>query len=124
MSKYGVFSGLYFPVFGLNRDQKKIPYLDTFHAINVSIRIQIRMFTEMDSSKIHIYIIKLFLKWKWHSIVALQFPGISTKTFSLNNIAGRLLPEGAFYRCPQKVYLLKRIPQNSQETPVPHYLFK
>ena len=29
MSKYGVFSGLYFPVFLL----KKTPYLDIFHAV-------------------------------------------------------------------------------------------
>ena len=29
MSKYGVFSGPYFPVFGLG----KTPYLDTFHAV-------------------------------------------------------------------------------------------
>ena len=33
--KYGVFSGLYFPVFGLNTVKygpEKYPYLDTFHA--------------------------------------------------------------------------------------------
>ena len=38
MTKYGVFSGSYFPVFGLNtgkRGPKKILYLDTFHAVNV-----------------------------------------------------------------------------------------
>ena len=29
MSKYGVFSGTYFPVFG----PEKTPYLDTFHAV-------------------------------------------------------------------------------------------
>ena len=33
MSKYGVFSGPYFPAFGLNTDQKKTSYLDTFHAV-------------------------------------------------------------------------------------------
>ena len=50
MSKYGVFSGSYFPVFGLNykdlrskspysvqiqenTNQIKTPYLDTFHAV-------------------------------------------------------------------------------------------
>ena len=36
MSKYGVFSGPYFPVFGLNTEiygVKKTPYLDTFHAV-------------------------------------------------------------------------------------------
>ena len=40
MSKYGVFSGPYFPVFGLNAEisriqenTKKTPYLDTFHAV-------------------------------------------------------------------------------------------
>ena len=30
MSKYRVFSGLYFPVFG----PEKTPYLDTFHAVH------------------------------------------------------------------------------------------
>ena len=37
MSKYGVFSGPYFPVFGLNTRKygaEKTPYLDTFHAVN------------------------------------------------------------------------------------------
>ena len=36
MSKYGVFSGPYFSVFGLNAEkygQEKTPYLDTFHAV-------------------------------------------------------------------------------------------
>ena len=51
MSKYGVLSGPYFPVFGLNAERyevslriqsecrkiriKKSPYLDTFHAVNL-----------------------------------------------------------------------------------------
>ena len=36
MSKYGAFSGRYFPVFGLNTGKyrpEKTPYLDTFHAL-------------------------------------------------------------------------------------------
>ena len=36
VSKYGVFSGPYFPAFGLNTGKygpKKSPYLDTFHAV-------------------------------------------------------------------------------------------
>ena len=36
MSKYGVFSGPYFAVFGLNTgkyEPEKTPYLDTFHAV-------------------------------------------------------------------------------------------
>ena len=36
MSKYEVFSGPYFPVFGLNAGKygtEKTPYLDTFHAV-------------------------------------------------------------------------------------------
>ena len=47
MSKYGIFSGPYFAVFGLNMEQylsvfspnagkygpEKTPYLDTFHAV-------------------------------------------------------------------------------------------
>ena len=39
MSKYGVFFGPYFPVFGLNTGKygpEKTPYLDTFHAVPVS----------------------------------------------------------------------------------------
>ena len=37
LSKYGAFSGPYFPVFGQNTGkygQKKTPYFDTFHAVN------------------------------------------------------------------------------------------
>ena len=48
MSKYGIFSGPYFAVFGLNMEQylsvfspnagkygpEKTPYLDTFYAVN------------------------------------------------------------------------------------------
>ena len=37
MSKYGVLSGPYFPVFELNTEKygpEKTPYLDTFHAVN------------------------------------------------------------------------------------------
>ena len=54
VSKYGVFSGLYFPVFGLNTEiyeanlciqsehtgkygPEKTPYLDTFHAVFVKL---------------------------------------------------------------------------------------
>ena len=40
MSKYGTFSGPYFPVFGLNRgiyEPEKTPYLDTFHAVLKSL---------------------------------------------------------------------------------------
>ena len=52
MSKYGVFSGPYFPVFGLNTEiysvnyvfspntgkygPEKIPYVDTFHVVEVT----------------------------------------------------------------------------------------
>ena len=40
MSKYGVFSGLYFPEFGLMRENvgkyspEKTPYLDIFHGVS------------------------------------------------------------------------------------------
>ena len=34
MSKYGVFSGPYFPVFG----PEKTPYMDTFHAVERALR--------------------------------------------------------------------------------------
>ena len=36
MSKYGVFSGPYFPIFGMNTGKygpEKAPYLDTFDAV-------------------------------------------------------------------------------------------
>ena len=39
VSKYGVFSGPYFPVFGLNTGKygpEKTPHLGTFHAVKVS----------------------------------------------------------------------------------------
>ena len=39
MSKYGVFSGSYFPAFGLNTERyepEKTPYLDAFHAVSQS----------------------------------------------------------------------------------------
>ena len=38
VSKYGVFSGPYFPVFGLNKGKygpEKTPYSHTFHAVHV-----------------------------------------------------------------------------------------
>ena len=38
VSKYGVFSGPYFPSFGLNTGRygpEKTPYLDTFHAVTI-----------------------------------------------------------------------------------------
>ena len=41
VSKYEVFSGLYFPVFGLNTgkyESLKTRYLDTFHAIKLKYR--------------------------------------------------------------------------------------
>ena len=40
MSKYGVFPGPYFPIFGLNTGKygpEKTPYLDTFHATSTYI---------------------------------------------------------------------------------------
>ena len=39
VSKYRVFSSLYFPVFGLNTEKygpEKTPYLDTFHEVGFS----------------------------------------------------------------------------------------
>ena len=54
MSRYGVFSGPYFPVFGLNTEiytvnlriqskyrkygPEKTPYLDTFHTVSVFVK--------------------------------------------------------------------------------------
>ena len=42
VSKYGVISGPYFPVFGLNTGRygpEIAPYLDTFHAVNFKFQI-------------------------------------------------------------------------------------
>ena len=55
VSKYGVFSGPYFPVFGLNTDfyysgQNKTQYLVTFHAV-IAIHIYKRMYAKYD----HVY---------------------------------------------------------------------
>ena len=43
VSKYGVFSGPYFPVFGLNTGKhrpEKSPYLDTFHVVGVENTVE------------------------------------------------------------------------------------
>ena len=40
VSKYRVFSGPYFPTFGMNTDQKKSPYFDTFYAVRVFCSLQ------------------------------------------------------------------------------------
>ena len=63
MSKYGIFSGPYFPVFGPNTRKygpKKTPYLDTFHTvdklqiclINVNLYYQDVIFTHSDWNKL------------------------------------------------------------------------
>ena len=47
MSKYGIFSGPYFPVFGLNAGKygpKITPYLDTFHAVELIYTFFIQSF--------------------------------------------------------------------------------
>ena len=51
MSKYGVISGPYFPVFGLNTGKygpEITPYLDTFHAVMHSQNLVFRLFTGKD----------------------------------------------------------------------------
>ena len=48
MSKYGVISGPYFPVFGLNTEKygpEKSPYFDTFHAVLDLLKISIKGLT-------------------------------------------------------------------------------
>ena len=47
MSKYGVFSGPYFPVFG----PEKTPYLDTFHAVIVIGKFSFYYFYDYNISK-------------------------------------------------------------------------
>ena len=53
ISKYGVFSGSYFPVFSLNAGKygpEKTPYLDTFHTVPVlpTFTFAPRTFESMD----------------------------------------------------------------------------
>ena len=53
VSKYGVFSGPYFNVFGMNTGKygpEKSPYLDTFHAVLIKF--------------IYVYV---FMHWSWQS---------------------------------------------------------
>ena len=43
VSKYGFFSGPYFPVFELNTRKygpEKTPYLDTFHAVSATVKLK------------------------------------------------------------------------------------
>ena len=50
MSKYGVFSGLYFPVFGLTTEKygpEKTLYLDTFGTVQVFQGTAIKVLTYM-----------------------------------------------------------------------------
>ena len=50
MSKYGVFKGPYFPVFGVNTGKygpQKTPCLDTFHAVNVCNLLTLLLFTSL-----------------------------------------------------------------------------
>ena len=72
MSKYGVFSGPYFPAFGLNTERysvslriqsecwkirtRKTPYFDTFHAVYIYIMQHIHAFVHIRN------VLNLFLK--------------------------------------------------------------
>ena len=52
VSKYGVFSSPYFPVFGLNTEKygpEKTPYLDTFHAAIVQrVKVSVAILTDLN----------------------------------------------------------------------------
>ena len=59
VSKYGVFSGPYFPVFGLNTGKygpEKTPYLDTFYTVYMNGIVWVKRFAKW-------YLIKSFHKW-------------------------------------------------------------
>ena len=61
--KYGVFSGPYFPVFGLNTGKygpEKTPYLDTFHAIRVYNSANISI---LDNQMFCINSTKIVMSW-------------------------------------------------------------
>ena len=47
MSKYGVISGPYFPVFGLNMEIYSVD-LDTFHAVKPLVKATIVVFSTQD----------------------------------------------------------------------------
>ena len=67
VSKYRVFSGLYFPVFGLGTEiyrvnlriqfkygkyrPEKTPYLDTFYKVKVLVGLSIKKFKEVNHGK-------------------------------------------------------------------------
>ena len=56
MSKYGVFAGPYFPVFGLNTGKygpEKTPYLDTFYAVSAFLTVTIEK-TESFTNKLKV----------------------------------------------------------------------
>ena len=75
MSKYGVFSGLYFPVLGLNTEiyavfipntrkyvPEKTPYLDTFHSVSFRCSIYVKfpsMILREKSKKVLLFLIFL-----------------------------------------------------------------
>ena len=94
MSKYGVFSGLYFPVFGLNIDiyaefipntrkyvPEKTPYLDTFHSVSFRCSIYVKFPSMIPKGKIKESIIILNL-FKFHFIKG-KGTGMSKSLFSL-----------------------------------------
>ena len=52
MSKYGVFSGPYIPVFGLNTEVYGFtPYLDTFHAVQVNNKNKAKLQAQLHAAK-------------------------------------------------------------------------
>ena len=56
VSKYGVFAGPYFPVFGLNTGKygpEKTPYLDTFYAVSAFLTVTIEK-TESFTNKLKV----------------------------------------------------------------------
>ena len=68
MSKYGVCSGRYFPVFGLNTGRygpEKTPDLDTFHAVHPSI-ILIKKHKERANSS---FVFEIVIKEKIEKLV-------------------------------------------------------
>ena len=73
MSKYGVSSGPYFPVFGLNtgKDGSEItPYLDTFHAVNIKLILSKGQSTHRKKKHTHIQgiqLLRLHLEGRWGS---------------------------------------------------------
>ena len=76
MSKYGVFSGPYFPVFCRNAGKcgpEKTPHLDTFHAVIVTGRQPAALFKKDPDTNVFLWILRKHLFNRLPSLILLVF---------------------------------------------------